>query len=143
MNRAFASQRFVFVGVAFSHCRQIALALFAILTCASFAHATNGIWTATSGAELWSTTTNWSGGIVANGADGIADFSTLNLAVNNTLHLDSARTIGSLIFGDTIPSNNWALDNNGNAANILTLSNSGGPTITVNNQTATISAILA
>src|SRR5206468_4152473 len=74
----------------------------------------------------------------------IADFSTLDLTADNTVHLSSARTLGGLLFGDTTPSNNWILDNNGTAANTLTLSTSTGtPTITVNNQTATISAVLA
>ena len=101
---------------------------------------TNGTWTDTSSGGLWSTTGNWSGGTIANGTDGIADFSTLDITTDNTVHLDSARTIGQLIFGDTDPSNNWILDNNGNAANTLTFSvSSGNPQITVNTQTATLS----
>ncbi len=102
--------------------------------------ATNGTWTNTAGG-LWSTTSNWQGATVANGIDGQADFSTLNLTANATVNLDSARTIGSLKFGDTTPSNNtWTLANNGNASNTLTLRVSAGtPLITVNN-TATISA---
>ena len=80
---------------------------------------------------------------LANGTDGIADFSTLNITADDTVHLDTARTIGQLKFGDTTPSNNWILDNNGNFFNVLTLAvSSGTPTITVNNDTATISAIL-
>ena len=74
----------------------------------------------------------------------IADFSTLNITADDTVHLDSARTIGGLKFGDTTPSNNWILDNNGNAANVLTLAvSSGSPTITVNNDTATMNLALA
>ncbi len=106
--------------------------------------ATNGIWTNTSSGGLWSTTSNWSADIVANGQDGTADFSTLDITGDDTVHLDSARTIGSLLFGDTTASNFWFLDNNGNAADVLTLSvSSGSPTITVNNQGAIISAVLA
>src|SRR5262245_45004487 len=90
-----------------------ALALFIVLTPFATSFAANGLWIATTGTELWSTTGNWSGGVVANGADFTADFGTLNLVANNTVHLDSARTIGALIFGDTVPSNNWTLDNNG------------------------------
>ena len=104
--------------------------------------AVNGTWTDATSGGLWSTTTNWSGGIVANGTDGIADFSTLNITADDAVHLDSARTIFHLLFGDTTPSNNWILDNNGNAANVLTLGGSP-PVITVNNGTATISAALA
>ncbi|HEV2971100.1 MAG TPA: autotransporter-associated beta strand repeat-containing protein [Pirellulales bacterium] len=106
--------------------------------------AVNGTWTNTTSGGLWSTTTNWSGGVVANGTDGIADFSTINITADDTVHLDTARTIGQLKFGDTTPSNNWILDNDGNFFDVLTLAvSSGTPTITVNNDTATISAVLA
>ena len=101
--------------------------------------AVNGTWIDTTSGGLWSATTNWSGGIVANGTDGIADFSTLDITADNTVHLDSGRTIGQLKFGDTNPSNNWILDNNGNSFNLLTLAvSSGTPAITVNNDTATL-----
>ncbi|HEV2972555.1 MAG TPA: autotransporter-associated beta strand repeat-containing protein [Pirellulales bacterium] len=105
---------------------------------------TNGTWIDATSGGLWSANANWSGGNIANGTDGIADFSTLNITADNTVHLDSARTIGQLKFGDTTPSNNWILDNNGNAADILTLAvSSGSPTITVNNDTATVNLVLA
>ena len=106
--------------------------------------AINGTWIDTTSGGLWSTTTNWSGGVVANGTDGIADFSTLNITADDTVHLDTARTIGQLKFGDTTPSNNWILDNNGVPTNVLTLAVSlGSPTITVNNDTATMNLVLA
>jgi fibronectin-binding autotransporter adhesin len=106
--------------------------------------ATNGIWTNATSGGLWSVSNNWSGGTVANGIDGIADFSTLDITADDTVHLDSARTIGILNFGDVTPSNNWILDNNGNAADVLTLAvSSGAPTITVSTDEATISAALA
>ncbi len=118
--------------------------LLALAASTSSAHAANGTWINTTAGGLWSLTTNWSGSIVANGTDGIADFSTLNITADTTVHLDSARTIGQLKFGDTTPSNNWILDNNGSAANILTLVvSAGSPTISVNNDVATISALLA
>jgi autotransporter-associated beta strand protein len=121
--------------------------------------AASGTWTGTSG--LWSDTANWSGGIVATGASSAsggavvvsqADFSTLALSANQTVSLDSARTIGGLVFGDTDATpNNWTLDNNGVATNRLTLQgntyyNDGAttgddrPFIKVNNGQATISA---
>src|SRR6516164_7243959 len=104
----------------------------------------SGTWIATTGAKLWSGTGNWQSGIVANGIDGVADFSTLNLTADNTVELDSSRTIGALMFGDTVPSNNWFLDNNLNSNNVLTLAvSSGSPTITVNNQTATLFPVLS
>jgi fibronectin-binding autotransporter adhesin len=110
--------------------------------------AASGTWINTASGGAWSGIFNWSivKGVheVATGTGGTADFSTLDITVDNTVHLDSARTIGNLKFGDTSASNNWILDNDGNAANVLTLAvNSGSPTITVNNDTATISAVLA
>jgi fibronectin-binding autotransporter adhesin len=113
--------------------------------------AVDGVWSPTGftgdGTGLWSDATKWSGGVIANGAGSQANFSTLNINANSTVSLDSSRTIGRLLFGDaTTVSNPWTLDNAGNAANVLTLDNTGGtggPRITVNNQTTTISAVLA
>jgi prepilin-type N-terminal cleavage/methylation domain-containing protein len=107
----------------------------------SSAMATDGTWTNLASGGVWSASGNWSGGTVANGIGATANFSTLDLVADNTVHLDSGRTVGNLIFGDTAPSNNWTLDNNGNSSNQLTLATSvGSPTVTVNNQIATISA---
>src|SRR3954466_5539839 len=70
------------------------------------ARAVDGTWNPTgftSGGNatgLWSTSTNWTGGIVANGAGSQANFSTLNIGSDSTVSLDSARTIGRLLFGD-------------------------------------------
>lgn len=106
------------------------------------AHAANGVWTQTTTGGIWSDTANWSGGTVAD--NGTADFNTINITADNTVHLDSARTISTLTFGDTATSSaaSWILDNNGNAANTLT----GISTITVNalgtDKTATISAAI-
>ena len=87
---------------------------------------------------------NWLNGAIADGSDASANFSTLNITVDNAVHLDTVRTAGTLLFGDTTPSNNWTLDNNGIATNILTLAtSSNSPTITVNNQSATIGTVLA
>ena len=122
---------------------RISLVILCALGAGDTALATNGTWIHTSSAA-WDVNGNWSGSIIANGTDGIADFSTLNIGADVMVHLNSPRTIGNLIFGDTTPSNNWILDNNTVPANILTLSvSSGSPTITVNNDTATISAVLA
>ncbi len=108
------------------------------------ASAANGTWIDTTTGGLWSNPVNWSGGTIADGQDAIADFSTLDITADDTVHLDSPRTIGTLVFGDTTPSNNWTLDNNVNLSNILTLAvASGTPTIRVNDRTATINAALA
>jgi autotransporter-associated beta strand protein len=89
-------------------------------------------WKNTAGG-LWGTAGNWANANVANGSGLGADFSALDLTANTTVHLDSAITIGSLIFGDTDTTTpgGWVLDNNGNAANSLTLAGST-PLITVN-----------
>jgi autotransporter-associated beta strand protein len=100
------------------------------------------------GSGLWSAATNWNGGIVANGLSGIADFGSIDLTADRTVSLDSPRTIGRLIFGDTATASaaGWTVNNNGSAANILTLAG-GTPTITVNalgpGKDATISAQIA
>ena len=82
---------------------------------------------------LWSTPSNWSGGVVADGSAYGAKFTAVNITADRTINLDSARTLGNLTFGDTVTSSAaaWILDNNGSASNVLTL---GGvtPTITVN-----------
>ena len=112
--------------------------------------ATNGTWINASSGGLWSSTSNWSpggpGGIIANGTDAIADFSTLFLSADNTVHLDSPRTIGLLKFADDNFAHNWILDNNGNAANVLTMAvTSGTPAIQAlnTNQPSTINAVVA
>jgi len=97
----------------------------------------DGTWTNLAGGA-WSTTGNWLGGTVAGGTDAIADFSTLNITAGAFVNNDATRTVGTLRFGDTTPSHNWTLQN---AALTLAVS-SGTPTITVANQTATITASL-
>jgi T5SS/PEP-CTERM-associated repeat protein len=101
-------------------------------------------WITTSGSELWSDSSNWIGG-VPNSVGWTADFSTLDLTADNTVLNNTFTTVGALIFGDTTPSNNWTLDDNGTmGGNRLTLSvNFGSPTITLNNQRATLSLVLA
>jgi autotransporter-associated beta strand protein len=105
---------------------------------------TNGTWTNATSNSTWSTTTNWSGGLVADGVDAIADFSTLDIAANRTVNLGASRSIGTMIFGDaTTASNNWALANGTSGPWTLTLAtSSGAPVIQVVNQTATITALL-
>lgn len=105
---------------------------------------TNGTWTNATSNSAWSTTTSWSGALVADGVDAIADFSTLDIAANRTVNLGASRSIGTLIFGDaTTASNNWALANGTGGPWTLTLAtSSGAPVIQVVNQTATITALL-
>src|SRR5712675_314536 len=55
---------------------------------------TNGVWTRTTQNGLWSTIGNWAGNTVADGQDGLADLSTLNLTIDEVVHLNTTRTIG-------------------------------------------------
>jgi autotransporter-associated beta strand protein len=107
------------------------------------AKAVDGVWT-TPGNGSWPVTTNWLNGVVADGADAVADFNTLDLTADATITLDSPRTVGKLRFGDTNPSNNWILNTgtSGTPATTLTLAGTGTG-VTVNSGTATIGAIIA
>jgi autotransporter-associated beta strand protein len=106
------------------------------------ATADNGAWAVDSNGS-WSTATNWLAGIVADGAGFTADFS-FDQAADTTVTLDSARTIGNLVFGDPAPvgtTGSWILS----GANVLTLA---GPTPTVTvgtlgtDRIATISSVI-
>ena len=118
-----------------------------LATAVSTAFAASGIWTNTISGGLWSATINWSGGIVADGSGSTAYF-TNDITADSTVHLNTARTLTALNFGDgnTGTSASWTLDNNGYSTNTLTLSGSS-PSITVNSlasgKTATISAVIA
>ena len=82
--------------------------------------------TAASGAWIndvngnWSEASNWTDNIVADGSGNVADFSTLNISANRTVILDSARTIGTLRFGDLFGTESWTINSSGNSE--LTLS---------------------
>ncbi len=128
-----------------------ALALLGLCALPSISQAANGTWTALNSGiatGLWSDPLAWSGNVIADGAGSTAFFNTLDITGASVIHLDTARTIGNLTFGDadTNTGANWTLDNNGNAANILTLSGAA-PTITVGAlgvaNTLTITAVLA
>src|SRR5436190_2459977 len=97
----------------------------------SDALATDGTWTSNASAS-WSDTTRWTSGIIADGQDSIADFSTIAINGNRTVTLDSARTVGVLKATDldaaTAANNSWTIS----GSNTLTLSTTTGtPTITV------------
>ncbi len=102
--------------------------------------AQSGVWNNASGGS-WAAQPNWSGGIIANGTNAVADFSTLALTADATVTLDGTQTVGSLIFGDTSASHNWFLNPGNNGALILADTNAVR-TITVNNQTATVTGPL-
>ncbi len=89
----------------------------------------DGTWTNPASGEDWSDPANWASGTVA--SIGNADFSTIDIPADNTVHLDAPYRIQSLTFGDadTNTAAGWILDNNGDATNVLTLTGS----ITVTN----------
>jgi autotransporter-associated beta strand protein len=95
-------------------------------------------WTNASGGS-WQTGGNWVSNSSRNGPDAAVDFSTLNLANDATVTLDGSVSVGTLVFGDTTPGNNWIL-NTGTAGALTMRTTTGEPCITVNNQTATINA---
>ncbi len=124
-----------------------ATAAFALaLTCYS-ASAATGTWTQLTSGGLWSAPANWSGGTIADLSGFTANFNTLDLVADNTVQLDSDRTLTGLTFGDTTTTTagGWILANNSVATNNLILAGTS-PTITVSTlgtaKTATISAII-
>jgi autotransporter-associated beta strand protein len=118
-----------------------------IIGLASSAYAADGTWTNLTSGGLWGNTANWQDGTIADNSGFTANFNTLNITSDNTAHLDSDRTLTSLIFGDTTTSSagGWLLDNNGGSTNNLILAGTT-PTITVNalgsGKSATITAII-
>ena len=110
---------------------------------------TTAIWNTAATGRNWSATSNWLDNAVGDGTLAAVDFKSVNLTNDPTVvHLDSARTLQTLIFGDTLPASaaGWVLDNNGVTANTLTLAGPA-PQITVSNlsagRAATISAVVA
>lgn len=101
-------------------------------------------WTNLAGGS-WGTTTNWSGGLIADGEGNIADFSTLNITASPTVTLDGNRLVGTLKFGDTTASNDWTVNVGTPTTSIITLDAAAGSmgTLDVTGRTVTINPILA
>jgi len=123
------------------------LAGLAILLSSRNAIAATGTWSNAVANAPWPNAANWGGGYVPNAGGDIADFSTLNITADRIVNLNSNRTVGTLIFGDTDPTHDWTLANGGTGiGNRITLDSGVVGTaavIQVNNRTVTISAILA
>ena len=102
-------------------------------------------WASTATPATWDTAANWLNSLVGTGSGNAANFNTVDISADTTVNLDSARTIGSLIFGDSDSSGaSWILANNGVAGNKLILAGAT-PTVTVNDLGAgktTISAVV-
>jgi autotransporter-associated beta strand protein len=115
---------------------------FAVMAINTLLFNANGTWNADADG-FWGDTNNWSGHVIASGAGFTADFSTLNISEDRIVTLDSPRTIGALKFGDVSGTESWTISaNDGNA---LTLDSGGtvAPSVSVFQNTATISAPLA
>ncbi len=119
----------------------LALAGWTALTPPGSARAADGTWTNLTGGS-WAATANWSGGLIAGGADSTAFFNTLSLPANATVTLDGARVIGTLNFDDKAATRHtWTL--NTGSAGPLTLDVSTGSPLITNDVTTTIGAVLA
>lgn len=113
-------------------------AVFACALLQSKVQAVNGTWN-TNGNGNWSDATKWASATIADDNTSTANF-TLNITANRTVTLDSNRTIRAMVFTDlTTASHNWILARSGTA--VLTLAGTN-PSISVTNQTATISGVL-
>ncbi len=81
---------------------------FVITTCAvvisslagSTLFAASDVWINGAGGD-YNTSGNWQGGNIPNGVSEIADFSQLDLTADTSVTLDTAITLGQLLFGDT------------------------------------------
>jgi fibronectin-binding autotransporter adhesin len=114
------------------------------LLLAPAAFALDGTWNTTVTPSSWSTPANWLSD-TADGAGFTANFNTLDITADTTVNLDGPRTIGNLVFGDTITTTagSWIVATGSEGP--LTLAGTT-PTITVNalgpNKNATITATL-
>src|SRR5688572_21566278 len=121
----------------------LALAASAALSASASAQV-NGTWSNPAGG-LWSDPANWSGNTVADGAGASATFDIVDVPTSGiTVSLDTPRSIGALVFSDSVPATagTWLLNDNGDPLNVLTLS--GTPVIQVNTgATVNIAAALA
>lgn len=104
----------------------------------SFGSFSDGTWT-NDASSTWSATANWLGGLRANGAGFIGDFSQVNLTADRTVTVDSSRTVGSLLFGATSGSTkNWNLVPSGGSTLMLDTAVFTRPAIAVNQNTTTL-----
>ena len=86
----------------------------------------------------WTDAANWLGNAVPNSTGVTADFSMLDLPANATVTLTSPTTVGTLLFGDTVPDFDWTMGPGGP----LTLDAPGVPVIHVANQITTVASAI-
>jgi autotransporter-associated beta strand protein len=117
-----------------------------LLRAAATSRAASGSWAVAASAN-WSVAADWANNTVADGAGNTATFNLLSMSSAPTVTLDTSRTIGNLVFGNSTAANGaiWTIGGN----SILTLDNSGStstitcwPLLAAGNSAATISAPL-
>ena len=94
---------------------------------------------------LWSGEPNWDGGIIADGLNSVPTFGNFDLTANNTVFLDTPRTLSGMTFGDANPASpaSWTIDP-GDSGSTLTLAvPTGVPVVTVNALGAGAAATIA
>jgi len=106
----------------------------------SFTASAGPTWTNVAGGS-WAAASNWLNNTIGQGGGVTADFSRLTLVSNPLVTLNSSPVIGNLIFGDMGNAYHWTL--NPGSGGTLTLAGSNASTLTVNNQTMTLGAVVA
>jgi|694.fasta_scaffold34138_2 autotransporter-associated beta strand protein len=124
----------------------LAGALFSVLVAGPALAQTPGSWNVDA-SGLWSSGSNWLGNSIAGGVSGTATFAN-DITATRTVTLDSSRSLGSFIFGDSGTSSaaSWIVVSA--STQTMTMANgTSSATITVNalgtGATATISTVLA
>ena len=117
----------------------LAGALFSALVAGPALGQTRGSWNVDADG-LWSLNTNWLNNTIAGGVSGTATFAN-NITANRTVTLDTARSLGSFIFGDADTSSpaSWIVSgtapmtmSNGTSSALITVNALGtGATVTI------------
>jgi autotransporter-associated beta strand protein len=109
----------------------------------------SGVWITPETGELWGNAGNWQQDQIAIGMSATADFASLDITEDVTVHLGAPRLLGNIVFGDTDAATiaGWRLQDDGLQPNVLNLAvGTGSPMITVDplgsGAVATIDAIL-
>ena len=93
----------------------------------------SGVWINLDDNGLWSETANWDGGLLASGLGATADFGLRDLVSDTAVVLDSSRSLGRLVFGDTDFSTpgGWTIGDGNVGARVITLEGTTTPVIQV------------
>lgn len=135
MKKTFASQSDSFLAAPW--CLPVLCAVSLMAAALSPLRAANGTWiTTATGTHTWSQSSNWSGGVIADGAGAVGDFTTVNINTLTVLIDTPSRTLGILNFGDisgpqnyTIAGGSLIFDNNNTPAQINQTATSGANAI--------------